>query len=136
MVGLKKKDLDGPSQCPLCLSEEESMNHLLNGCPFSSSLWDRGAIIFRRSDKVRGQPDQTLKEWNLKAFKNLILGMIWIIFPWMLLWAMWKERNSHIFRDKKSNEEEVWKRIVHNLQEMVRNKQQGESDKDFTEVEA
>ena len=73
---LKKRGMQNPSQCPLCLSEEESMNHLLDECPFSSSLWDWGAVILHRSDRVRGHPIQTLEEWNLKAFKTSILDMI------------------------------------------------------------
>ena len=73
---LKKRGIHGPSQFPLFLNEEESMNHILDVYPFSSSLWDRGVMIFRRSDRMRGQPDLTLKEWNLKAFKNRIMGML------------------------------------------------------------
>ena len=56
---------------------------------------------------MRGQPDLTLKEWNLKAFKNPILGTLWMMFHGMLLWNLWKEQKNRIFKDKKHNEEEV-----------------------------
>jgi hypothetical protein len=33
---LRKKGFIGPSMCPLCMQQEESMEHLLNQCPFSA----------------------------------------------------------------------------------------------------
>ena len=67
---LRKRGMFDPSKFPLCLSEEESMDHLLDCYPFSSSLQDRVAIIFYRSDRIRGQPDKNIKEWNFKSFTN------------------------------------------------------------------
>ena len=61
---LRKRGMQGPTQCPLCLHEEEKMNHLMDQFPFSSALWDRGPSVFLKSDRAHGQPDQTLKEWN------------------------------------------------------------------------
>ena len=59
-----------------------------------------------------------------------------MIFPRMLLWILWKKINRRIFRDKNSIEDEVWKRLFHNLHEMIQSKQWGERDKDLMEVEA
>ena len=112
---LRKRGLKIPTQCPLCFHKEERMNHLLDECPFSSSFWDRGATIFHRSDRVKCQSDQTLKEWNMKGFKNPILRLIWVMFPRMLTCVLWKERNSQSFWDKRSSKEEVWKHLVHNI---------------------
>ena len=56
--------------------------------------------------------------------------------PRMLLWILWKERNICIFKDKKSSKEEVWKRLVHNLQKTIRRKKWGERDKDLTKAKA
>ena len=123
-------------QCPLFLQKEEKTNHLLEDFPLSSILWDQGETIFHRSDKVRGQPYQTLKQWNMKAFKNLILGMIWVMFQGMLSWVLWKERNNRIFWDNLSIEDEVWKRIIHNIQDTVQNKQLEDRDEEFSELDA
>ena len=112
---LKNRGLQGPTKYPPCVYEEENMNHLLEDCPFSFSLWDRGETIFCRSNKVEGQPDQTLKEWNMKEFKNRILRMIWVMFSGILSWVLWKERNNRIFWDNLSIEDDVWKRIIHNI---------------------
>ena len=36
------------------------MGHLLDRCPFASTIWDKGAICFRRSDRRRGQPEKNV----------------------------------------------------------------------------
>ena len=43
---LKKRGFEAPLQCPLCLRNEEKLNHLLDECSFSSTHWDRGVTIF------------------------------------------------------------------------------------------
>ena len=44
---LRKRGIQGPSQCCLCYQAEESMGHLLDNCPFDSIVWDKGAMRFR-----------------------------------------------------------------------------------------
>ena len=44
---LRKRGIHGPSQCFLCYQAEESMSHLLDNCPFTASMWDKGAMSFR-----------------------------------------------------------------------------------------
>eukprot|EP00253_Pinus_taeda_P019464 PITA_19464 len=36
---LLKKGFRGPSRCPMCLKEAETMNHLFNSCDWASQLW-------------------------------------------------------------------------------------------------
>ena len=48
---LKKQGFIGPSLCPLCYHAEETMGHLLDSCIFVASIWDKGALNFRRSDR-------------------------------------------------------------------------------------
>ena len=56
----RQRGIQGLSQCILCANQEESMNHLLDTCPFVADLWDRGAQMFRKSNRYRGDPSQTL----------------------------------------------------------------------------
>ena len=37
---LPKKGFTGPSRCPLCEEQEETMNHLFNECVWTSNLWE------------------------------------------------------------------------------------------------
>ena len=40
---LLKRGFTGPSRCTLCMQNEETMEHLLNTCPYSQQIWDWGA---------------------------------------------------------------------------------------------
>ena len=112
---LRKRGIIGPSQCCLCLHAEDTMGHILDSCPFAASIWDRGAMMFRRSDRVRGLPSQTIKDWNQRAFSNPILNTIWNAFPGMAMWCIWKERNARIFRGLSKNPEEIWNTVQDNV---------------------
>jgi hypothetical protein len=50
---LTKRGFVGPSICMLCWEEAETMNHLLNTCPYTTQVWDQCAIIMRTSDRKR-----------------------------------------------------------------------------------
>ena len=75
------------------------MGHLLDSCPFAAAIWDKGAMKFRWSDRIRGQPPQTIRDWCPRAFQNPIIRTIWDAFPGMAMWCVWKERNARIFQD-------------------------------------
>lgn len=120
---LRVRGIIGPSRCPLCLKAEETMGHLLDRCEFPSALWDRGAEIFTRSNRIRGHPELSLTEWDLKAFDNPIIQLIWQMFPGLILWHTWKERNNRIFRGITSEWTKVWSKIVSNVQETLRSRQ-------------
>ena len=42
---LKIRGMEGPSRCPLCCSEEETMDHLLLNCPFSQEVWSEVLLL-------------------------------------------------------------------------------------------
>ena len=95
------------------------MGYMLDRCEFPSALWDRGAKIFRRSNKIRGAPELSLAEWDRKAFENPIIQLIWQMFPGMLLWHTWKERNNRIFKDKSSSVQSIIDKILNQLKETI-----------------
>lgn len=90
---LTKRGFIGLSICPLCLEEAETMNHLLNICPFSTQVWDHCASIMRTSDRKRDNISTTIEEWREVAFHSPILNCIWQLLPGFILWKIWKERN-------------------------------------------
>ena len=104
---LRRRGIQGPSRCVLCANQEESMGHLLDACPFAFDLWDKGAQIFRKGNRSRRNPDQTLRDWNPKDFKNNILRFLWQAFPGTVIWVIWKERNNIIFRGNQHSHEEA-----------------------------
>lgn len=98
------------------------MGNLLDCYEFSSLLWDKGAQTFRRSNKVRGYLDLSIREWDSYAFDNPIILTIWQILPGTILWNIWKERNDRIFKGNKMELAKVWQKIIVNVQEMIRSK--------------
>ena len=83
--------------------------------PIYLSSLGSGVTIFRLSERIRGHPNQLIKNLNLESFLNAILKMLWSMFRGIILWVIWKERNNRIFQDMKSIEEEVWKRLTCNI---------------------
>ena len=81
----------------MCHQAEETMSHLLDIFPFAATIWDKRAMMFKRSDRIRGQPPQTIRDWYSQAFKNPIIRAIWEAFLGMAMWCVWKERNARIF---------------------------------------
>ena len=100
------------------------MGHLLDRCIFAASIWDKGDLHFIRSDRRRGFPAQTLKEWHPKAFKNRIIRSLWEDFYGMVKWCIWKERNGRIFRDRRKNVDEVWTILQDNLLSLIRSNEE------------
>ena len=105
------------------------MSHLLDSCTYAAAVWDKGAMGFRRSDRRRSQPSQTLREWHPKSYKNPIIRTIWEAFPGMAMWCLWKERNAQIFRDQRKDVEAVWKMVKDNLLSSIRCMQWHDQDK-------
>jgi len=114
---------------------EETSGHLLDSCSFSSLLWDKGAQIFRRSNRVRGHPYQSIKEWDPNPFANPIILTLWQMFLEMVLWNIWKERNNRIFREDKLKSVEVWQKVVGNMQETIRSRQWDDMARKLSETE-
>ena len=99
---LQKCGMYGPYQCPLCKEVEETMSHILDACKFSFVLWDQGAMSFFLSARLCQNPVGTPILWPKKPFLNNILNRLREIFPNFLIWAIWNERNTRIFRAKAS----------------------------------
>lgn len=116
---LTKRGFIGLTICPLCLEEAETMNHLLNICPFSTQVWDHCASIMRTSDRKRDNISTTIEEWREVVFDSPILNCIWQLLPGFILWKIWKERNRRIFRNTQHNWQHSWTQVCHNIMEIV-----------------
>jgi len=90
---IRKMGVLGPSRCQLCEAQEETMEHLLNNCIFTSYLWDIFATIFQQSDRDRGRKKKSDYE---------MLSSAWALTPRFIIWNICKERNKRILRDEKN----------------------------------
>ena len=57
---LTKRGFIGPSHCPMCEQQEETINHLFNDCVWTSNLWDWLQGIFHLSDRQRNSIYETI----------------------------------------------------------------------------
>ena len=117
-----RKGFNGPSRCSLCMNHHETIDHLLDACPFTSQLWDLVAGDFRRTNRVKGNITETLKKWTDYPFESNILNQLWNFTPGFVLWSTWKERNSRIFKNTSSSPLVLWKDILKNLHETLYSK--------------
>jgi ribonuclease HI len=132
---LRKRGFIGPSICVLCQCQEETKEHLFNGCHYSQSVWDQGAQIMRRSNQNRGSIRDTIENWDSITYNNPILNYIWQLLPGFILWQIWKERNKRIFHSKESTPELTWDRAAILIKETIRSKNWQPGDKECNREE-
>jgi len=125
---LRKRGMQGPSWCVMCGKEEETLDHLLDTCDLASSLWDKGAQLFRRTDRQRGTPDKTIQHWEEEPFSNPILNRLWAALPGFLIWIVWKERNRRIFNHTVKSCDDLWGRIRRLMIESLKLSSWGDHD--------
>jgi hypothetical protein len=97
---LRKRGYIGPSHFHLCQVKEETMSHLLNKCSYTTELWDWVAGIYRQSNRIWGNINATINNWNENYNENEMVNLCWNLMSGMIIWAIWKERNWRIFRNE------------------------------------
>jgi hypothetical protein len=100
--------------------QEETKEHLFNGCNYSQSVWDQSAQTMRRSGQHRGSINETIEHWDSSSYKKMLLNHIWQLLPGFILWQLWKERNKRIFHSQASPPEATWETIRALIKETIR----------------
>ena len=85
----------------MCHMAEETIGHLLQGCDWVRAVWEKGRVLFGKSQLGEGLIQDTIEHWEEKAFQNVILNRIWEIFLGFVVWETWKERNIYVFDGRK-----------------------------------
>jgi hypothetical protein len=92
---LQKRSWSGPSRCPICKNDEETIHHLLIFCPYAVQVCKEVESLIGMQDVWRGQSVDCLKIWcenyNVKSFKGL---------PFTIAWGLWLVRNDSLFENK------------------------------------
>eukprot|EP00253_Pinus_taeda_P017157 PITA_17157 len=109
---IQKRGILGTSRCQLCEAEEETMEHLLSNCIFTSRLWDSFATIFQQSDRDKGIIINTLNNWRRNLSDYEVLGSAWALTPSFIIWNVWKERNNRIFKNEKKSSLYLFEQIL------------------------
>lgn len=112
---LQRRGWEGPSRCPLCTQEEETLDHLLLQCPYTKEVWQL-ALGLKPGTVALPQETNTLL-WNWRSqcpfqvTKKAQLSTIWRTLPKFIIWKIWLERNNRLFREIKSNPTQVATKI-------------------------
>lgn len=93
MIKINKKKINrlSTTTCVFCHSANKSIDHLFIHHPFVERIWNHLCQIFRAVNK------ENVEHWNLNSI--LRLGTPDLIVR-DLIWNIWLERNTYIFRDK------------------------------------
>ena len=87
--------------CPLCLHEEETSDHLLLHCSFSSQLWLWWCNLWQISWCFPRTLREAFNQWqwpkNTTFFKK-----VWMAVFFIISWSLWKERNHRVFTENSS----------------------------------
>ena len=98
--------MEGPSRCPLCVSDEENTDHLLLHCSFASEVWKDSLKISLDRFSMPTNTQALMKTWaNISLFnisKKDLLKASWMWLPKFIYQKLWIERNNRIFREKSS----------------------------------
>ena len=103
---LKRRGMAGPSRCPLCCSEEETVSHLLPTCPYVVEVWNLVLNPSHVTINIPGNLTDLFSNWIRNSpfdlHKKNLLKSIWMWIPKVICWNIWLERNRSIFRDEVS----------------------------------
>ena len=116
---IRKRGILGTSKCHLCEAQEETMEHLLNSCIFTSRLWDTFANIFQQTDRDKGSIINTLNNWRRNFSDYEFLSSTWALTPSFIIWNVWKERNNRIFKNENKPSQCLFEQILKQLKETV-----------------
>lgn len=116
---LRKRNFHGLSICPNCKQEEETIKHLMLSCHIVQKLWEKVSFWCQREGRIHGDIITTVRNWERPPYQSKILNFLWKLIPGILLWAIWKERNSIIFKDHSTPLENTWKIIFQNIEETI-----------------
>lgn len=101
-ANLHLREITNSSECPICLHDQEDVNHLFRFCPLALEAWDQGTLRVHINNMVHMSFTDWLSYWvdrllytedrNSGSCLPTYIGTIW---------AIWKLRNSQVFRQQR-----------------------------------
>jgi len=116
---LRKRNFHGPSICPNCKQNEESIIHLMHHYPLAQKIWKKISFRCQRNGGSNEVIRDTVRKWAHNPYQSKILNFLWKLIRGFVLWAIWKERNGRIFKDHTRSLEEIWKLLHQNIEETI-----------------
>ncbi|XP_057248291.1 uncharacterized protein LOC130590248 [Beta vulgaris subsp. vulgaris] len=94
------------SNCPLCSSAPEDTSHLFLHCPFARMVWVWWCGLWDLSWVWPLSLEAAYAQWSFPC-KNQFFQKVWNAAFQVIIWSIWKERNSRIFTNLNSSAQEV-----------------------------
>eukprot|EP00253_Pinus_taeda_P017014 PITA_17014 len=116
---LQRRGFIGPSRCPNCTEQEETIIHLMETCPLAAQLWERFDQCNNGIRDRQGDIANILRTWPKQPYQSPILNSLWNLIPGFLYWSLWKEQNNRVFNNRRRSVEILWLLLKHNLQETL-----------------
>ena len=116
---LQRKGYSLENRCFLCLSEAETVDHLLLHCVKMRALWNLLFSLFGVAWVLSGTVKETLIGWH-GAFVGKIRKKAWQMTPLCIFWSVWKERNLLAFGNEVLSLQKLKHSFVCNLWSWVR----------------
>lgn len=86
------------NKCALCNNSAEEIDHLFLHCPFSSQLWSKWMNIWNLVWVLPVRIRDAFDQWQ-SPLKNKFFKKVWAATFFVIVWSIWKERNSPIFNN-------------------------------------
>ncbi|KAJ9701721.1 hypothetical protein PVL29_006900 [Vitis rotundifolia] len=107
------------NRCFLCLSELETVDHLLLHCVKTRVLWNIVFSLFGVAWVLSCTVKETLLGWH-GTFVGKTRKKAWKMAPLCIFWSVWKERNLLAFGNEELSLQRLKYSFVCNLWSWVR----------------
>jgi hypothetical protein len=101
---LKRKGWEGPTRCPFCVSNEETVAHILLNCSFAREVWNLALAPWTTQVTLPDEIPNLLLNWQalcpFSLTKKDQLKSCWGYLPKFICWKIWLERNARVFKGK------------------------------------
>eukprot|EP00253_Pinus_taeda_P025961 PITA_25961 len=116
---LQRRGFIGPSRCPNCSLQSETILHLMDTCPLAAQLWEQIDRCNQRIGNRQGDIANLLRTWPKLPYQSPLLNSLWNLIPGFLYWTLWKERNNRVFNNRNRPYEILWLLLKQNIQETL-----------------
>ena len=112
MDNLRRRRVMTVNACPMCLADEETVDHLLVNFKAAQYLWKLILGWFKYNGLIRNSLPSLFEYWKLGVGSKG--GKTMSKFSFLaVIWTIWKERNRRCFEGLSSNESQMGEKIKH-----------------------
>ena len=99
MDRLSRFGIIDPQWCVLCKHSSEDVDNIFLNCPFTLFCWEWLQNRLGWSNPFQSSLKGLLCSWPMDLDHG-VYSKLWNIFPSIVVWELWKERNCYIFKNK------------------------------------